>query len=255
MIGMRAFAWLIASFALAGGDRPCLVPPGTRRPAAEHTPKFKVHALPGSLECAADMRTGNNVIMLITPGASNSLGWAQSQPAGRNSYPCHRFSQQFVIQQGQTITPPVTDLVFAGSGSGRRSRSASIGSVSESGSPMLEHVSVPVKSYERSKAFYIAVLQPLGYVLQRAYPPEAAGFMEGNHTSFWISRRRKVAKVHVAFLAKNRKEVQGFYKAAIEAGGKDNGKPGRRKGYGYAAFVFDPDGHNIEAVHFEKGDD
>jgi len=120
---------------------------------------------------------------------------------------------------------------------------------------MLEHVSVPVKSFERSKAFYLAVLQPLGYVLQRAYPPEAAGFMEGNHTSFWISRRRKIAKFHVAFLAKNRKEVQGFYEAAIKAGGKDNGKPGRRKGYGYAAFVFDPDGHNIEAVHFEKGDD
>src|SRR5262252_5271821 len=92
---------------------------------------------------------------------------------------------------------------------------------------MLEHVSVPVKSFERSKAFYLAVLQPLGYVLQRAYPPEAAGFMEGNHTSFWISRRRKIAKIHVAFLAKNRKEVQGFYEAAIETGGKDNGKPGR----------------------------
>jgi catechol 2,3-dioxygenase-like lactoylglutathione lyase family enzyme len=121
--------------------------------------------------------------------------------------------------------------------------------------PMLEHVSVPVKSYERSKDFYLAVLQPLGYVLQRAYPPEAAGFMEGNHTSFWISRRRKIAKIHVAFLAKSRKEVQGFYEAAIKAGGKDNGKPGRRKGYGYAAFIFDPDGHNIEAVHFEKGDD
>src|SRR5215475_3831966 len=59
---------------------------------------------------------------------------------------------------------------------------------------MLEHVSVPVKSYERSKAFYVTALQPLGYVLQRAYPPEAAGFMEGNHTSFWISRRRKTAK-------------------------------------------------------------
>ena len=120
---------------------------------------------------------------------------------------------------------------------------------------MLEHVSLPVKSYERSKAFYVAALEPLGYVLQRAYPPEAAGFMEGNHTSFWISRRRKIAKIHVAFLAKNREEVQRFYAAAIEAGGKDNGKPGRRKGYGYAAFVFDPDGHNIEAVHFEKGDD
>jgi len=119
---------------------------------------------------------------------------------------------------------------------------------------MLEHVSVPVKRYERSKAFYVAALKPLGYVLQRAYPPEAAGFMEGNHTSFWISRRKKIAKIHVAFLAKNRKEVQGFYAAAIAAGGKDNGRPESTPDHGpdyYSAYVFDPDGHNIEVVCWE----
>ena len=61
--------------------------------------------------------------------------------------------------------------------------------------------------------------------------------------------------MHVAFLTQSRKAVHDFHSAALKAGGKDNGKPGRRKGYGYAAFIFDPDGHNIEAVHFEKGDD
>jgi predicted lactoylglutathione lyase len=120
---------------------------------------------------------------------------------------------------------------------------------------MLEHVSIPVTNFAKSKKFYQAALKPLGYKLQRDYSPEAAGFLEGGHTSFWITKKKHKGGIHVAFLAKSRKAVQGFYAAALKAGGEDNGKPGRREDYGYAAFVYDPDGHNIEAVLFERGDE
>ena len=119
---------------------------------------------------------------------------------------------------------------------------------------MLEHISLPVKNFAKSKKFYTAALKPLGYKLNRDYSPEAAGFFEGGHTSFWISKKKKTVAIHVAFLAKSRRAVQAFHAAALKAGGKDNGEPGRREGYGYAAFVHDPDGHNIEAILFEKGD-
>lgn len=119
---------------------------------------------------------------------------------------------------------------------------------------MLEHLSIPVANFAKSKAFYEAALKPLGYELHRDYS-DAAGFLEGGHTSFWISKKKGGGGIHVAFLAKSRRAVQGFYDAAIKAGGKDNGEPGRREGYGYAAFVYDPDGNNIEAVLFEKGDE
>jgi predicted lactoylglutathione lyase len=120
---------------------------------------------------------------------------------------------------------------------------------------MLEHVSVPISHFAKSKAFYVAALKPLGYKLTQDYSPDAAGFFEGGHTSFWISKKKQTCGIHVAFLAKSREEVQKFHAAALEAGGKDNGVPGRREGYGYAAFVLDPDGNNIEAVLFEKGDE
>jgi predicted lactoylglutathione lyase len=119
---------------------------------------------------------------------------------------------------------------------------------------MLEHISLPVKNFAESKKFYVAALKPLGYKLTRDYSPEAAGFFEGGHTSFWISKKKRTVAIHIAFLAKSRRAVQAFHAAALKAGGKDNGKPGRREDYGYAAFVYDPDGHNIEAVLFEKGD-
>lgn len=119
----------------------------------------------------------------------------------------------------------------------------------------LEHVSVPVSDFEKSKKFYIEMLKPLGYEMTQDYSPDAAGFKEGGHTSFWISKKDTVVPTHVAFLAKNRKEVDEFHAAGIKAGGEDNGKPGRREGYGYAAFVHDPDGNNIEAVLFEAGDE
>lgn len=116
---------------------------------------------------------------------------------------------------------------------------------------MIEHVAVPVSDYEAARAFYVAALAPLGYEMTQEYPPDAAGFKEGGHTSFWISKKSQVVPIHVAFLANSREEIAAFYRAALGAGGKDNGEPGMRDGYGYAAFVHDPDGNNIEAVLFE----
>ena len=119
---------------------------------------------------------------------------------------------------------------------------------------MLEHISVPVTNFSKSKKFYVAALKPLGYKLTMDYSPEAAGFKEGGHTSFWIVRKKgKITTTHLAFLAKNRKAVQAFHKAALKAGGKDNGGPGLRdySAVYYAAFVLDPDGTNIEAVVFK----
>lgn len=118
---------------------------------------------------------------------------------------------------------------------------------------MIEHVSVPVSKYQRSVAFYAQALKPLGYRLLRKYPPDAAGFCEGNSTSVWIVRKRRVEPLHLALRAKSKKAVEQFYEKALKAGGKDNGKPGFRLDYGddyYAAFVLDPDGNNIEACYF-----
>src|SRR5690242_5659739 len=119
---------------------------------------------------------------------------------------------------------------------------------------MIEHISVPISDYEKSKKFYLAALAPLDYVLQRDYPSDAAGFCEGESTSFWIvSKPKPVQPIHVALRAPSKEAVHQFHVAALKAGGKDNGGPGFRREYGddyYAAFVLDPDGNNIEACYF-----
>jgi len=124
---------------------------------------------------------------------------------------------------------------------------------------MIDHIGFAVSGYEKSKAFYTQALAPLGYVLIMEVAAEgnpsgapAAGFGEGGKPDFWIGGEGKLEKpVHVAIVAKDRASVDAFHRAALAAGGKDNGKPGLRPHYHpnyYAAFVFDPDGHNIEAV-------
>ena len=119
---------------------------------------------------------------------------------------------------------------------------------------MIEHVSVPISDYDKARRFYTEALAPLGYVLQRDYPSDAAGFCEGESTSFWMVRKdRPVQPIHVAMRAPSKEAVGRFYNAALKAGGKDNGGPGFRRQYGddyYAAFVLDPDGNNIEACYF-----
>ena len=122
---------------------------------------------------------------------------------------------------------------------------------------MIDHIGFPVSDYARAKAFYLKALAPLGYglimeVQQHDNDAPAAGFGRDGKPDFWIGGEGGLSKpVHIAILADDRAVVDAFYAAAIAAGGRDNGAPGVRAHYHpnyYGAFVFDPDGHNIEAV-------
>ncbi|MGT2503062.1 VOC family protein [Bradyrhizobium guangxiense] len=123
---------------------------------------------------------------------------------------------------------------------------------------MLDHVGISVSDYERAKAFYAKALAPLGYGLIMEVTAEqtghaaAAGFGANGKPDFWFGGGGAMNKpVHIAITANDRAAVDAFYKAAIAAGGRDNGAPGIRPHYHanyYGAFVLDPDGHNIEAV-------
>ena len=124
---------------------------------------------------------------------------------------------------------------------------------------MIDHIGFPVSDYARSKAFYTKALAPLGYSLvmevggdvTESHAP-AAGFGAGGKPDFWIGGEGGLEKpLHVAILAKDRASVDAFHRAALAAGGDDNGAPGLRPHYHpnyYGAFVLDPDGHNVEAV-------
>ena len=117
---------------------------------------------------------------------------------------------------------------------------------------MFDHIGFAVSDYARSKAFYDRALAPLDLSMVSDYGT-AGGYGRGDEAGgFWIASGDPLKGVlHVAFSAKTRAEVDAFYAAAIAAGGRDNGGPGIRTQYSptyYAAFVFDPDGHNVEAV-------
>jgi len=117
---------------------------------------------------------------------------------------------------------------------------------------MIAHTSLAVSDYSTSKSFYRTVLDTLGYKNNMEYG-RSAGFNDGENTDFWISEEKSVVPTHLAFRAAGRKQVEEFHKAAVAAGGKNNGAPGYRDyspGY-YAAFVLDPDGNNIEAVWYD----
>ena len=126
-------------------------------------------------------------------------------------------------------------------------------------SVVLDHVSLRVRDLGASSSFYKAALAPLGFrVLYR----DAGGYsfgLEGTDRGaddFWILQGdAPTTGVHVAFVARDRAAVEAFYRAALRAGGQDNGAPGFRpeyhEGY-YGAFVFDPDGNNVEAVYHER---
>lgn len=118
---------------------------------------------------------------------------------------------------------------------------------------MIAHTVLPISNYSKSKAFYLAALKPLGYKNNMEFG-ESAGFNDGKNTDFWIKKSEIIAPTHLAFEAKSQKEVEAFYTAALKAGAKDNGAPGYRPEYWpgyYAAFVYDPDSHNIEAVWYD----
>jgi catechol 2,3-dioxygenase-like lactoylglutathione lyase family enzyme len=119
---------------------------------------------------------------------------------------------------------------------------------------MIDHMGIQVSDLERSIAFFTKVLAPLGYELVMKWQ-SFAGFGVGGKADFWIDGSKPPTdKIHVAFRAKERAIVRAFYDAALAAGGKDNGAPGVRPHYHehyYGAFVYDFDGHNIEAVCHE----
>jgi catechol 2,3-dioxygenase-like lactoylglutathione lyase family enzyme len=122
---------------------------------------------------------------------------------------------------------------------------------------VLDHIGFPVADYAQAKMFYEKALAPLGYALimevaQSENDAPAAGFGANGKPDFWIGGEGALTKpIHIAIAAKDRATVDAFYRAALAAGGKDNGAPGLRPHYHpnyYGAFVLDPDGHNIEAV-------
>ena len=123
---------------------------------------------------------------------------------------------------------------------------------------MLDHTGIAVSDLNKSKAFYVKALGPLSISLIMEVTAEQtggeahAGFGKDGKPFFWIGNGgRPSGAAHFAFTAKSRDEVVAFHRAALAAGGKDNGAPGLRPHYHanyYGAFVLDPDGNNVEAV-------
>jgi catechol 2,3-dioxygenase-like lactoylglutathione lyase family enzyme len=123
---------------------------------------------------------------------------------------------------------------------------------------MLDHLGITVADFDRSIVFYERALAPLSIVIiKRLTATDTganahAGFGHDRKAFFWISDAAQPRSVmHVAFNSPSRSAVVAFYRAALAAGGRDNGPPGPRAHYHadyFGAFVFDPDGNNIEAV-------
>jgi catechol 2,3-dioxygenase-like lactoylglutathione lyase family enzyme len=113
---------------------------------------------------------------------------------------------------------------------------------------LIDHVHLRVANVAVSKRFYSAVLEPLGLSIDQS----GDGWFQCDElfVNGVDDARTPVSRVHLAFQAKDQAAVKAFYRAALAAGGTNNGPPGERDyhpGY-YAAFVLDPDGNNIEAV-------
>ena len=118
---------------------------------------------------------------------------------------------------------------------------------------VIDHITIGVRDLEASRAFYLAALAPLGFVEQEPWTDGAteAGFGPPGLDDFYISTRYEPGGGHIAFAADSHEQVDAFHRAALAAGGRDNGPPGPRAEYSagyYGAFVLDPDGYNVEAV-------
>jgi catechol 2,3-dioxygenase-like lactoylglutathione lyase family enzyme len=120
---------------------------------------------------------------------------------------------------------------------------------------MFDHVVFGVSDYAAAKAFFLKALEPLGVAVVSEGQLGVELCRPGSQSSLCIRRiEEKATHLHLAFTAENRRQVEDFYCAALEAGGKGNGAPGLRPQYHanyYAAFVIGPDGHNIEVVCHE----
>ena len=121
---------------------------------------------------------------------------------------------------------------------------------------MFDHVVFGVSDYEVSKAFFLKALAPLGIKIVSEGPPGIELSADGKSSLCLFQTEEKPAYLHLAFVADNHGQVDAFYHAALDAGGKDHGAPGLRPRYHanyYAAFVIGPDGHNIEVVCHAPG--
>jgi catechol 2,3-dioxygenase-like lactoylglutathione lyase family enzyme len=117
---------------------------------------------------------------------------------------------------------------------------------------MFDHVGLKVRDLAAAVRFYQAALAPLGHVVG-SQDATSAGLGPKDAPALWLylDKAAKPGGTHLAFTVGNRKAVDKFHAAGLEAGGTDNGKPGVRADYAanyYAAFLTDPDGNNIEAV-------
>src|ERR1700747_1560432 len=122
--------------------------------------------------------------------------------------------------------------------------------------PMIAHISIGVRDIDRSKRFYDAVLEPLGYKCLRA-ARSLVGYGDGRDSiALWVGQDEhpgsagEKSGLHFCFTSANASAVDAFHAAALRSGGQDNGAPGLRPIYGpdyYAAFIIDPDGYRIEA--------
>jgi catechol 2,3-dioxygenase-like lactoylglutathione lyase family enzyme len=119
---------------------------------------------------------------------------------------------------------------------------------------MFDHVVFGVSDYAASKAFFLEALAPIGIAVVLEGPLGIELSADGKSSLCICPTREKPAHLHLAFRAGDRRQVDAFHRAALAAGGKDNGAPGLRPKYHanyYAAFVIGPDGHNIEVVCHE----
>ncbi len=111
---------------------------------------------------------------------------------------------------------------------------------------LIDHVHLRVADLEASRAFYRAILKAVG----RSFSSESPAHFSCDE--LWVDKADGApSRLHLAFQAKDRATVDAFHAAGLAAGGRDNGGPGERayhRGY-YAAFLLDPDGSNVEAVH------
>ena len=119
---------------------------------------------------------------------------------------------------------------------------------------MFDHVGIGVTNLADSKAFFLQALAPLQATVAME-GPYGVGIGRNRKPSLWlVETKERPARLHIAFAAATRAEVDAFYRAALAAGGTDNGPPGLRPHYHpnyYGAFVIGPDGHNVEAVCHE----
>lgn len=119
---------------------------------------------------------------------------------------------------------------------------------------MIDHFTLSVSDYLKTRDLYTMLLKPLGYTLMREYPEwKFIGFGDEKKPYLWIKEADPVTTPqHIAFRAKNRAAVDAFYQTAMALGFKDDGAPGPRAHYHpnyYGAFVIDPlNGHPLEAV-------